>query len=201
MVRPRTISDQEILDTARKCFLEHGPSVSTDVIAKELGVSPQAIFKRFHSKQDLLVECVKPCGPPAWGEMVERGPDDRAFADQLTELLRELAVFFTDIVRRMELLRWSGIAIEELMASFDEPPPVRDIRIISAWLSRACEKKLIRVIDCDATAMFILTSMHGPAMLTQMLGKTPTDHTFEEYVSQYVDLLLPGLLKPNLSEI
>ena len=200
MVRPRTISDQEILNTARKCFLEHGPSVSTDVIAKELGVSSQAIFKRFHSKQDLLVECVKPCGPPAWSNLVERGPDDRPFRDQLTELLQELAVFFTDVVRRMELIRWSGLAIEELMATFDEPPPLRDIRVISGWLSRACEQKLIREVDCDATAMFILTSMHGPAMLTQMLGKPPTEHTFEEYVSQYVDLLLRGLLESNSSE-
>ncbi|HIK90782.1 MAG TPA: TetR/AcrR family transcriptional regulator, partial [Planctomycetes bacterium] len=60
MARPRTISDDQILQTARECFLQHGPSVATDVIADQLGVSPQALFKRFHSKQDLMLAAIAP---------------------------------------------------------------------------------------------------------------------------------------------
>jgi len=193
MARPQTISDQQILETALKCFLEHGPAVSTDVIAGELGVSSQAIFKRFHNKQELLIESVKPCGSPSWVEIIENGPDGRSFQIQLSELLNELAVFFTDIVRRMELLRWSGVAIQEIMQSFDEPPPVRDIRYISSWLERCFEKNLIREVDFDATAMIILTSMHGPAMLREFLGRNATNHSEQEYISLYTRLLMHGL--------
>lgn len=193
MARPQTISDQQILETALKCFLEHGPAVSTDVIAGELGVSSQAIFKRFHNKQQLLIESVKPSGAPTWTEIIENGPDERSFQIQLSELLNELAVFFTDIVRRMELLRWSGVAIQEIMQSFDEPPPVRDIRTISSWLERCFEKNLISEVDFDATAMIILTSMHGPAMLREFLGRNATNHSEQEYISLYTRLLMHGL--------
>lgn len=194
MVRPRTISDEQILDAARECLLQHGPSVSMEVIAAELGVSAQAVLKRFHSKQELVVACLCPGHPPQWVELIEQGPDDRPLSEQLSELLTELAVFFTDIVRRMELLRWSGISPQEILSQFDEPPPVRNIQAISAWLQRAWERKLIRSVDFDATAMFILTSMHGPAMLREFLGRPPTGHSQEAVISQYVDLLLRGLV-------
>ncbi|MEZ6127616.1 MAG: TetR/AcrR family transcriptional regulator [Planctomycetaceae bacterium] len=63
MARPRTISDDQILQTARDCFLEHGPSVATDVIAERLGVSSQALFKRFHSKHELMLAAIAPERP------------------------------------------------------------------------------------------------------------------------------------------
>ena len=109
MARPRTISDDQILQTARECFLKHGPSVPTDVIADQLGVSAQALFKRFHSKQDLLLAAIAPDSPASWIPMVEAGPDERSLDAQLTEILEELADFFVDICHRMSVLRWSGV--------------------------------------------------------------------------------------------
>ncbi|MEO2018973.1 MAG: TetR/AcrR family transcriptional regulator [Fuerstiella sp.] len=194
MARPRTISDDQILQTARECFLQHGPSVATDVIAEQLGVSPQALFKRFHSKQELMLAAIAPSGNAPWIPLVEAGPDDRLLDEQLTEILLELAEFFVDISRRMSVLRWSGIDPRKLMARYDEAPPLMDIRVLSGWLQRAADRGLIRDIDFKATAMLMLTSMHGPAMLTDMLGKHPTGHTRGEYVSYMVDVLLQGLL-------
>lgn len=201
MVRPRTISDQQILETALHHFLEQGPSVSMDVIAADLGVSPQAILKRFSTKQELLIASVRPCGLPSWHTLVEQGPDTRPFDVQLSQLLTELAQFFVVVVRKMELLRWSGISIQQVMATLDEPPPVRDIQSISGWLRRAWESGMIREVDFEATAMFVLTSMHGPAMLREFLGKNPTAHSQHEYISQYVDLLLRGMIDTSQPKI
>ncbi|MDG1894394.1 MAG: TetR/AcrR family transcriptional regulator [Fuerstiella sp.] len=197
MARPRTISDEQILQTARDCFLQHGPSVATDVIADQLGVSPQALFKRFHSKQDLMLAAIAPSGKAPWIPLVEAGPNDRSLDEQLTEILQELADFFVDISRRMSVLRWSGIDPKDLLARYDEAPPLVDIRVLSGWLRRAADRGLIRDIDFRATAMLMLTSMHGPAMLTDMLGKHPTGHTQGEYVSYMVDVLLQGLRPRN----
>ena len=194
MARPRTISDAQILETARECFCTHGPAVSTDVIANQLGVSPQALFKRFRSKHDLLLAAVAPEHPAAWIPLVEAGPDDRPFAEQLTEILTELADFFVDIARRMSVLRWSGMDPKKLMDHFEEPPPLVDIRVLAGWLSRAAERGLIRPTDYPATAMLMLTSMHGPAMLTDMLGHHPTGHSREDYVAVMADTLMQGLL-------
>ena len=194
MARPRTISDDQILTTARECFLEHGPSVSTDVIAEQLGVSSQALFKRFHNKHELMMAAITPCAQAPWIPLVDAGPDDRSVEDQLTEILTELADFFVDIARRMSVLRWSGIEPRQLMDRFDEPPPLVDIRVIAGWLERAAQRGLIREVDYRATAMLMLTSMHGPAMLTDMLGQHPTGHSRTEYVSFMVETLLQGLV-------
>lgn len=194
MARPRTITDEQILDTARTCFLEHGPHVPTESIAHELGVSPQALLKRFHSKSELLMKAVLPCSQAPWIPMVESGPDDRPLEDQLAEILRELAEFFVDVSRRMSVLKWSGCDPKELMNHFDEPPPLTDIRVIAGWLKRAADRRLIRVVDFKATAMMMLTSMHGPAMLTDMLGKHPTGHSQKRYVSFMVDMLMQGMV-------
>lgn len=199
MARPRTISDAQILEAARQCFLEHGPSVSTDVIAEQLGVTSQALFKRFHNKHELMLAAIAPSGQAPWIPIVEAGPDDRVLAEQLTEILAELADFFVDIARRMSVLRWSGVDPKELMARFDEPPPLVDIRVLSGWLERAAEQQLIRRVDYRATAMLMLTSMHGPAMLTDMLGQHPTGHSRDEYVTFMVDTLLRGLLPRDSS--
>lgn len=194
MARPRTISDDQILQTARDCFFEHGPSVATDVIAERLGVSPQALFKRFHSKHDLMIAAVAPTGQAPWIPMLEAGPDDRALPEQLTDILMELAEFFVDISRRMSVLRWSGMDPKKLLERYDEAPPLMDIRVLSGWLERAADRGLIREIDFRATAMMMLTSMHGPAMLTDMLGQHPTGHSRIEYVSFMVDMLLQGMV-------
>ena len=126
--------------------------------------------------------------------MVEAGPDDRPFDVQLQELLHELAEFFIDVVKRMSVLRWSGVDMKELMKEFYEPPPVKDVRVLADYLRRAYAKGLIRKVDFPATAMLILTSMHGPAMLTEMLGQIPTGQSQEEYISHFVDTLLHGLV-------
>ncbi|MEQ9409132.1 MAG: TetR/AcrR family transcriptional regulator [Fuerstiella sp.] len=194
MARPRTVSDDQILNTARDCFLQHGPSVSTDVIAEQLGVSPQALFRRFRHKRDLMLAAVLPSEPAPWIPMVEAGPDNRDVAEQLREILTELADFFVEIARCMSVLRFSGVDARTLRDQFDEPPPLVDIRVLSGWLERAAAQGLIRSVDFKATAMLILTSMHGPAMLTDMLGEHPTGHTREEYVAFMVGTLLQGLL-------
>ena len=200
MARPRTISDDQILQTALDCFLEHGPSVATDVIAERLGVSPQALFKRFNNKNDLMIAAVAPREPAPWIPMVEAGPDDRPLAEQLSEILCELAEFFVDISRRMSVLRWSNLDPRKIMAMYDEPPPIVDLRVLSQWLKRAASRKLIRPIDFKATAMMMLTSMHGPAMLTDMLGHHPTGHTRDQYVACMVEMLLQGMLPETRKE-
>ena len=193
MPRPRTISNQQILEAAKCCFLEQGPHVNTEVIAKDLGVSSQAILKRFGSKQELMLAALAPDDEAAWIPLVEAGPNDQPIRQQLTMILEELATFFVQLARQISVLHFSGINPRNLMDRYDEPPPLRDIRILAAWLDRAANKKLIRPVDSSAMAMMMLTSMHGPAMLTDMLGKHPTGHSQCQYVNFVTDIVLQGL--------
>jgi len=66
MARPRRVSDEEVLSSVRRAVLEHGPSVSMDHIAAELGVTPPAIFRRFGSRNELLIAALKPDEEPSF---------------------------------------------------------------------------------------------------------------------------------------
>lgn len=200
MARPRSISDDQILQTARECFLEHGPSIATEVIAEKLNVSPQALFKRFHSKNDLMIAAMAPTSPASWIPMVEAGPDDRSLNEQLSEILHHLVEFFVDVSRRMSVLRFSSVDCRKLLETYEEAPPLTDIRVLSGWLDRAIQRRLIRNVDVKATAMLMLTSMHGPAMLTDMLGKHPTGHSRDEYVAFMVEMLMHGMVPRDQKE-
>ena len=88
---------------------------------------------------------------------------------------------------------------KELMNRFDEPPPLVEIRALAGWLQRSVDQGLIRLTDGSAMAMLMLTSMHGPAMLTDMLGQHPTGHSRDEYVTFMVETLMQGL-RPDGAE-
>ena len=87
MARPRQITDEEILRTARECTLERGPQVSLDVVAERLGVTPPALLKRFGSRRALLLAALRPSDNPEWIQELSAGPDDRPLAAQLEEML------------------------------------------------------------------------------------------------------------------
>ncbi|MCA8992764.1 MAG: TetR/AcrR family transcriptional regulator [Planctomycetaceae bacterium] len=204
MVRPRSVSDDQIRDVACRVFLERGPGVATDQIASELGVTSQALLKRFHTKRELFIRSLIPTEEPAWRPLVEDGPDSRPVKEQLADILHALAGFFADVSKRMSVLRLGGVDPAELMRHFEEPPPVVDIRVLAGWFGRAYDRGLIRNVDFEAAAMQVLTSMHGPVMLTDMLGEHPTGHSTDEYVDFLADVLLHGLaphesVSPNLS--
>ena len=199
MARPRQISDELILETARRCFFEHGPSVSTDVIAKELGVSSQALFKRFSSKRDLMLASMRPPAIPPWTELIADGPDERPFPEQLKAIVNELAKYFEEIARRMSLIRWSGIPMQEVAANYDTPPPIVGIRALADWLQRAHHAGMIRKTDFKASAMSLLGALHAPAFLEDILGQHPTGHTRRQYVSRVVDLFARGLAPESVA--
>ena len=57
-MRPKTISDQEILEVVRSCVLDEGPAVSTQIIADQVGVSQATLFKRFGNKVHLITRAL-----------------------------------------------------------------------------------------------------------------------------------------------
>lgn len=193
MARPQSVTDHQILEAALACFLEHGPSVATEIIAQKLHVSPQALLKRFGSKHELMLAALKPAPLQSTVSLLQSGPDNRPVQEQLTELLSQVAVFFIEVARRMQVLRWSGLDCRSLMKEDEEPLPLLDIRVLAAWLEQAAGRGLLRRCDFRGTAMLLLSSLHGPTMLTDLLGKHPTGHSTEEYVSILVDTVLNGL--------
>ncbi len=191
-MRPRQFTDQDLLETARRCFLEHGPAVSTSVIAAQLGVSQAALFKRCGTKQELMLAALRPPDCPTWIEAVASGPDERPAVEQLRELVERIDRFFEQMMPAIHLLRAAGIDPMTVMQGFDVPPPTLAHRTLTAWFSRLHEQGRARIPHPQSAALAFLGAIHSRRMLQHLLG----DHgpqTEPEYLDNVVDLFWNGI--------
>jgi len=192
VARTKLVSDSDVLAEARRCFLAHGPGVSTEVIAAALDISQPAIFKRFGTKKALMLAALLPPAVPDWVRALEDGPDDRPIVEQLREVIRQAAAFFAEAVPAMSIIRSSGISKEELLASFDVAPPVVAKRTLIGWLVRSTERELIRPVDSEAAATMILGALQFRAFFGGITGRASSSSCDEEYVDHLADLLTHG---------
>ncbi len=168
MARPRQVSDQEILATARAIFIERGPSVPTSAIADALGISQPVLFKRFGSKDELMIEAL--VVKTDWGALLGDGPDKRPLGRQLKELVGRVARHLKVLIPGMAVLRSSRIDPKAILSRFPEgPPPLVGLRAFGEWLERAQELGLVRKDVCTQTTA---TTLLGALLFRTMLNHT-----------------------------
>jgi AcrR family transcriptional regulator len=191
-MRPRQFTDHELLETARRCFLEHGPGVSTNAIAEELGVSQAALFKRFKTKQALMVEALASGAPPPWIAEVEAGPDARPVPEQLRLVVERIDAFLAQMLPCIAVLRAAGMDPRQMLREHEVPPPVLAHRTLSGWFRRLHEQGRAHVPHPQSTAMAFLGALHARHMLGHVLGEhAPTIEP--EFLQNLVDVLWTGI--------
>ncbi len=196
MVRPRVVSDDEILTAARQGFLAHGPALSTAVIAESLGVSQATLFKRFGSKERLMVAALtpRPDGPDWAG--VTAPLDDRPLVDQLTERGLLVLRFFDQMMPCVAMLHaHSPELVHELMARPDAPP-VRALAAVRALFDAALAQGRVAPCDTEAVAMVWLGALRQRAFWSANLPSAPLRADGEEYV-RTLNLTLWRGLRPE----
>lgn len=192
MSRPRRVSDEEILDAVRGAVREEGPHVSLDLVADRLGVTAPALFRRFRSRNDLLLAALRPEERPPFVAHLDAGPDDRAIDVQLDDLLNRIGTFLATALPCMTALRESGIPLAQLHATFEDPPPLRAARALAGWLERARARGLVAVDDVHMTATAMLGAVQAPIFLRHLANETgPWDA--KGFAQQLTDLLLRGV--------
>ena len=132
-MRPKTISDEDILRIAMECVLEEGPSVSTTTIAERIGVSQATLFKRFGSKVELLRRALFIPLKVRKIFSILREPEGKTASDQMKYIYQQLYSFFDDMVPCWSMLHSAGIRIREGSLE-DNDPPVKGRRIIEDWI-------------------------------------------------------------------
>ena len=186
MGRPREISDREILEQARKCFLEAGPTLSAAAIARKLGISEGTLFNRFSTKEQLLRRALG-VPEPRWIELlIDDTPDLR---DHLILLARSLLTFFQEAMPAMNLLRAAGLNPNPTDIGTEEPPPKRLHRELSEWLGREQAKGRLEKRSPTVTAQALLGSLHAHAMMQHIWGQGMVELDNEHYVSTLIDTL------------
>ena len=185
--RPRQISDEEILEGACECFLEHGPGVSTQVIAERLGISQAALFKRFNTKEELMISALMPpLTLPAF-ELLKHPPEETAFEPQLEEIIRAMWESLKIVFPRISILAMSGIPHRQISARVKKLPLLVLLEGMASWLSKAQSQGQIRK-DGDPLiwAQTCIGALQGRAALRYILHSHFEKHADERY-QDYAD--------------
>jgi AcrR family transcriptional regulator len=199
MARPRQVSDEDILTAAKEILLEHGAKASTTAIAKAVGLSQAALFKRFGTKLDLVKAALAPKTPRQWWLDAANGPDPSGdFRTQLESLANVALADMHVIVPRLMAIKACGIDLQTMVKSYEVPPPVGAAMALGQWLHRAQEAGQIRSdANLQHIALMLLGSLNVRAFHAQVLQGTQLDDD-EAYVASVVDMLWNGL-KPGVS--
>ena len=176
MARPRQITDEEILEAVRTSIFEHGPSVSTVLIAERLGVSQATLFKRFGDKSNLILKALVPEARPGFLDLVESGPIAQgAVQEELIEIGLAALAHFRTVMPRIMALRQAGFEPKVLLEQFDVPPPVLVLVTLTSWFDRASRMGWMHCQNSQSVAMAFMGSLHVRAFFDIMIAQTASD--------------------------
>lgn len=197
MARPRQITDEQILQTMRTSVLAHGPAVSLDVVAEQLGVTSPALIKRFGTRRALMIAALKPPDESAWSRRLALGVDDRPLQVQLEEVVNSFSEAFTEAMPCMFALRESGIPLHEIFPPSEVPPQVRALKMMAKWLGEAAARGLAHGDALDTAATALVGAITTRAM-TAHLTRTPwSSRAQREYARQLAQLFTRALQPDN----
>jgi AcrR family transcriptional regulator len=194
MGRPREVTDEQIVATARRCFLARGAGVSAAEIGRELGVTHTTLFHRFGSKEALLLAALGPPATVPWAPALEAGPDARPIREQLVEHAKVMAAYFQELQAGLGVLQAAGIDPRRAyVGRKGVPTPVQGIRALAQWLRQAQAQGRLGSCDVETLASTILAALHGWALATRLLGRSTAPDAGERYIERFVDLLWNGV--------
>lgn len=197
MARPKEITDEHILQVARRCLIESGSGVSAVDIAREVGVSHTTLFNRFGSKEGLMIAALGPSPKVPWAAALDSGPDDRPIRDQLIEHGKVMAEYFETLQAGLSVLNAAGISSDALFGKLDEdPPPMQAFRALIHWLRRAQDQGRLADCDVDTLATTLLVALHSRA-ITACFRAVENQQNNGQYVERFIDLLWNGIGLPQ----
>jgi AcrR family transcriptional regulator len=194
MVRPKQMSDKELLEIALECFLEHGANVSAQVIADKVGISQPALFKRFGTKEELFLQAVVPSDDFPVIEWIDASPSSDPFQPQLVQMLEQVWEMLKWVMPRVRLLRESRLPRGTAMSRYKTPPPVMLIRSIAGFIERAQEQGLVRPnLNPQFVSQWIFGALMGQFYLSETIGGKINLRDNTPFIKSTVDFLVHGI--------
>ncbi len=193
MSRPRQYTDDAILEATLQCVLEHGPAVSTMTIADRAGMSQAALFKRFGTKERLLVAALlRPPRELPIIDLIRAGPGPEPIRDQLETLGTALIAMFRRIVPCLTMLHAAGVDTQDALSRPDSPA-ILGRKAITSWLATAQSTGRIGTLDTSCVAVAFIGMLQARPFREQVVGDMVLTCTDAEYVHQVIALIWSGL--------
>jgi AcrR family transcriptional regulator len=190
--RPRSEqAEQAIIDAALELFAERGvEGVCVEAVAARAGVGKATIYRRWTSKEDLLIAALGSLKSPM------ADPQGASVRDDLIQLLDVMVRDVNDprYSRQFAMLHGEGESYPRLMARYYETVVEPRREVIRTVLHRGIDRGELRA-DLDVgVAMLALT---GTVMARGKHDSTPVSAGF---TAQVVDELLHGMAPCPLSQ-
>lgn len=192
MSRPRRVSDEEVFAAVRQAVVAQGPQVSLDVVAESLDISAPALFRRFGSRNALLLRALRPTERPPFLDFLDAGPGEGPIAAQLADLCSHVLGSLQATLPCISALRESGLTQDEIFPPPGDPPPLAALRGLSGWLRRARDRGLLDLRDPEDAALALLGALQAPVFMRHISKSTaPWDAC--AYGQRLTQMLLQGL--------
>ncbi|MBI5015051.1 MAG: TetR/AcrR family transcriptional regulator [Deltaproteobacteria bacterium] len=191
MGRPKSVTDDRLLQHARDVFLESGASGSTKEIARRARISEATLFQRYPTKAALFLAALVP--PKVDVDEIVFAPTAEAHPQEaLTEIGRRMLAYFRTLIPTvMHLMTHPSIRMSDLAAHFEEPPEQALVDALAAYLRQAQAKGLLQAKQPLAAAGLVVSAVHSLALfeLMEIHGGQDMEHA----VALFVEALWTGL--------
>jgi len=183
--RPKEVTDDQIIEAARRVFLEHGAQTPIAAIASELGVSSTALHLRMGSKKALLLKALCPKDPPALKQLAGGVDESTPVTTQLRHMLLDVQAWTEAEIPATFTLYSIGV-LPEPGDEIENSQPARLRRALTSWLKKAarisemsCPPRigaeiLLGVLEARALHAFIsrrpLTARENRAFIRELVA-------------------------------
>jgi AcrR family transcriptional regulator len=159
MGRKKTISDTDLLDSARRVFVERGFGASTKEIARRAGVSEGVIFQRFATKADLFFAAMIPPAADLDQLLQHSRLQGRARLEKITFAM--IDYFRETLPILMPLMSHPAFRFEEFAKRHPDSPMLLLRRQLVEFFVREQRAGRIGAVDPGAAALLVWSTAHA----------------------------------------
>lgn len=192
MARTKTVTDEDILATARSLFLEKGINASTRAIAKQAGISETVIFQRFETKENLFFSAM--VLPEAKLKVIfSCQAGERTVCENLKSVSLQIVDYFREVMPIfLSLINHPAFDMQVFLQRHTLPRVQISTRLVE-YLNAEAVLGRIKGDSSLATAALLLSHLHHIA-LSQNMGAHPPNET-ESAVSDAIHVLWHGIVR------
>ncbi len=190
MPRNKTITDEEILTTARSLFLKEGAKASTRTLAKMVGISEAVIFQRFSTKEDLFFTAMVP--PVAQLEAIFNiYPGQQEIVTNLVSFSLEIVIYFREVMPIFLSLVSHPSFDMQIFLQRHTMPRIQIVNRLTEYLNSEAELGRIQRENVEATAAMLLSHLHNLALSENIGDRQPIDTN--RAITDAIEALWKGL--------
>lgn len=180
-------------------FKKHGFAATTSQIADEAGISEGSIFRRWSSKNELLIAALGVAAPAWFSTLDELATSDQPVDEQLTMVAEQVLDFFGDHLPKMHAIFSCGVNMKEKFLQ-EDTPPVQGIRAFTKYFENLRRQGRIGRNDPEIIARMFVGSLHHYAFAEFAGLNDVMPMPRETYVRGLVRSLLHGIERPGDDE-